>query len=227
MEFIQIIQLTKEFPEYGTLIFFGAVLFLLKQYLNLLKDFVGSIRGIKSSIHKTPKNIEAMASAEASASKEMKAIAIDYGADRVGISLFHNGTHSLQNVHFLKTSVMVEGLSGRVGGVLSVSQNRLVAEYGDLGDRIIVNKEHIAVPDIDTMNEDLKGFSDFLRIHFVKSLYLLPLFVEKDGKRVVDGCLYVHHCTEARVLDDTQLAEIQARAQAVYNELSKSNGVSE
>lgn len=168
-----------------------------------------------------------MAAAESAASKEMKAIAIDYGADRVGISLFHNGTHSLQNVHFLKVSVMVEGLSGRVGGILSVSQNRLVAEYGDLGDRIIVNKEKIAIPDIDGMSDDLKSFSDFLKIHFVKSLYLLPLFVEKDGKRVVDGCLYVHHCTEAIALEDTQLTKIQARAQAVYNELSKSNGVSE
>ena len=227
MEFIQIIQLTKQFPEYGTLIFFAAVLFLLKQYLNLFKGFVESIRGIKSSIHKTPKNIEAMASAESKASKEMKAIAMDYGADRVGISLFHNGTHSLQNVHFLKTSAMVEGLSGRVGGVLSVSQNRLVAEYGDLGDRIIVNKEHIAIPDIEAMPNDLRSFSDFLKIHFVKSLYLLPLFVEKDGKRVVDGCLYMHHCTEARDLNEAQLAEIQSRAQAVYNELSKSNGVSE
>lgn len=219
----QIPALLEQYPQPAWLITTFIFLMLIKQALGLLRENISAFRKLKGAVHCEPKNIEAMARAEAEASKEMNAIAMEYGVDRVGISLFHNGIYSINNVHFLRVSVIAEGLSGRVGPILPVSQQRLAAEYGDLGDRIIVQKERICVPDIEAIRESLPAFADFLQIHFVKSLYLVPLFADQDGKRVVDGCLFVHYCVESKTMTADELDGIQERAQAVYNELSKAN----
>lgn len=198
---------------------------MMKQALELLKQWVTTSREIKQSIHCDPKDIESLSTANTLATAEMKSIANDYGADRVGISMFHNGTYSLHNTHTLRLSVITEGLSGRVGPIMPTTQGRMVAEYGDLGGRIINNHETIKVLDVESMHHDLVGFADFLKIHFVKSFYFLPLFVINGaGKKVVDASLFLHYCGDGIELSSEELDVIQARAQAVYNELSKANG---
>ena len=168
-----------------------------------------------------PISIEKMSAAERCASKEMTAIAKDFGVCRAYISLFHNGTKSAANVHYLKMSIMVEGLSGAVGPIISEMQNRSIAEFGDWGDRIINGKETIIIPDICDIKDSMPGAHTLLKLHLVKSVHILPLYVPNTTK--VDGCVFIEHCIENTELDALDIDAIQTRAQTVYNGMYQVN----
>ena len=168
-----------------------------------------------------PISIEKMSAAERQASKEMNAIAQDFGVGRAYISLFHNGTKSAANVHYLKMSIMVEGLSGRVGPIISEMQNRSIAEFGDWGDRIINGKETIVIPDIEDIKDTMPGAYNILKLHLVKSVHILPLYVPNTTK--VDGCVFIEHCIENTELNIIDINAIKERAQSVYNGLYQVN----
>lgn len=171
--------------------------------------------------------IEEMADAESKVSVVMREIVNEFGVDRAGMSLFHNGTKSLANIHFLKVSMLAEGLSGRVGSIMSQSQNRNLAEYGDLGHRIIKGRETICYPDADVLEDTHNATYILLKLHLVKSIHIMPVFnhkkLNKEGKPTVDGCVFVEHCVDNVALDDESIQAIQAKAQTVYNELSLVN----
>lgn len=162
-------------------------------------------------------NIEEMADSERKASEAMKSIALDFGVDRACISLFHNGTKSMANIHILKSSVLAEGLSGRVGSIISELQNRNLAEYGDYGYRIIKKHEYISVPDVESLRDSISGMHTILHLHLVKSIHIMPIFDQQSGR--VDGCVFVEHCGDNVKLDKQTMDSIQARAQSVYNDL--------
>ncbi len=168
-----------------------------------------------------PISIEKMSAAERKASHEMNSIAQDFGVGRAYISLFHNGTKSAANVHYLKMSIIIEGLSGKVGPIISEMQNRLIAEFGDWGDRIINGKEAIIIPDIDDIKDTMAGTHRLLELHLVKSVHILPLYVPNTNK--VDGCVFIEHCIEKTELDGPTINEIQNRAQNVYNGMYRVN----
>lgn len=204
-------------PRYAWLAFIVALIplfhFLAKELpklYRLIKPMVGSI--------------EEMADAERKANAIMNEIVNEFGADRAGMSLFHNGTKSLANIHFLKVSMIAEGLSGRVGSIMSQSQNRNLAEYGDIGHRIIKDRETICYPDSEVLEETHSGTYVLLKLHLVKSIHIMPIFnyktLNKEGKPTVDGCVFVEHCVDNVALDQQSISAIQAKAQSVYNELS-------
>jgi hypothetical protein len=171
--------------------------------------------------------IEDMADAESRANSAMKEIAMDFSVDRAGLFLFHNGTKSLANIHFLKISMIAEGLSGRVGSVISQMQNRNLAELSDIGHRIIKNHETISIADIGKIKETHAGMYLLLHIQLVSSIYMMPIFnhkiLNREGRPTVDGCIFVEHCGDCIDVDSATLDAIQARGQSVYNDLYLAN----
>lgn len=171
--------------------------------------------------------IEDMADAESRANNAMKEIAMDFGVDRAGLCLFHNGTKSLANIHFLKVSMIAEGLSGRVGSAMGQLQNRNLAEYGDMGHRIIKNHETISIVDIEKIKNTHSGMHLLLHLHLVNSIFIMPIYnyktLNREGLPTVDGCVFVEHCGDCRSIDAETLASIQARGQSVYNDLYLAN----
>jgi hypothetical protein len=170
-----------------------------------------------------PISIERMAAAEEIAGDEMTSIAKDFGVGRAYIALFHNGTKSAANVHFLKMSIMVEGLSGKVGPILSSTQNRNLAEYGDFGYRLIRDKEYISIENIESIKETMPGVYTILHLNLVKSIHAMPIIDPKTS--AVDGCVFVEHCVSELTLDRATMLQIQSRAQTVYNGLYRVNNV--
>lgn len=217
----QILPLLSQYPQPGWVVTSIFALLIVRQALNLLKEHVSTFKSLRSIVVHEPKSIEKIAVAEQKAAIEMTSIAKDFGVDRACIALFHNGTKSLANVHFLKMSIMIEGLSGRVGPIMQSIQNRNIAEYGDIGYKIIKEREIVSIADIETIKDSIPGAYIILHLNLVKSLHIAPIVNNETGH--VDGCVFVEHCVDPVALSDEEMRKIQARAQAVYNELSKAN----
>lgn len=217
----QILPLLSQYPQPGWVVTSIFALLIVRQALNLLKEHVSTFKSLRSIVSHEPKNIEKMVEAERKASLEMSAIAKEFGVDRACIALFHNGTKSLSNTHLLRLSIMIEGLSGRVGPIMSNIQNRNLAEYGDLGYKVVNRREIVSIPNIESIKDSIPSAYIILHFNLVKSLHVAPIVNNETGH--VDGCVFVEHCVDPVALSDDEMRKIQARAQAVYNELSKAN----
>lgn len=203
-----IAYLTKD-PRYAWIALIVALVPVIKFLIREVPAIIKSISPIRSSI-------EEMAASERQASDAMNQIAEDFGVDRAGLALFHNGTKSMANIHMLKVSVIAEGLSGRVGSIMNDAQSRTIGEYGRILYDLINSQNPIKIKSVTSIKDTEKGAHAILHNHLVKSAYVMPIFANKKS---IDGCVFVEYCVDEVELDDAMLAQIQARAQAVYNEL--------
>lgn len=189
--------------------------------LRIIKNTSQAIDAI-NSIKPKPRNFKALAMAEEAANTELSALAKDYGADRAGITLFHNGKTSIGDVHLLSASIKAEGGSGKFPKIAGRVQNVPLLTYGNWT-RAITTGHEIEAPD--ALADAYQNAPDaylMLEQNSVKSLYVYPV-VTPTGD--IDGCFFLEYCQEQRDLGETEKAAIRARGQSIYSKLHRADNV--